>query len=180
MKNEVFARAVTNIDDELITEAHADVNVRRFTGTVIRRISLAAACLAVIITASLLLTLPGGTKIAVNGTVLSSGSSVTVGTPSALSDDTIRAVAAQDAHIRLDIKSHGKVTLDTSDGGFEILSADGELIFSGTSFTADSPVTVDWTVLYPVLGQEYRLSVNDAIITMTFDGDNISVKKTKN
>lgn len=162
MKNEAMARALKELDDELIEQANTRFERKRKSGPA--RIFAAAAGF-VIIFAALFVFLSGGkVEVSVNGAVLS-------GVPvEALSPQTSSAVPARSAFqslsIPLDIKAKGKVTVTAFDG---ILRSEPDSE-GGKTVSASGDFSVLWILENAEAGKEYRLSVDEKTdLILSFD-----------
>ena len=159
MKNEVLARAITGIDDELIVSAHRPASSKRkgirYFGT------YAAACLILICGIVFLLHHNSGPEILINGEAVSS-QPVTV-----MSLDT-RQAPMNVITVLIEIVSKGDLTITAIDGTIEVYSSKtNKQIGIGQFCKAKGSVTVQWTIEEPDRSQTYEIHVNDQETKLT-------------
>ncbi len=160
--NEVLARAITGIDDELILSADRPVFSKRKI-IVMKRFSLcAAACLVLLGGIFFLSRNSSKLEISVNGTAVSSQ-------PIAVMSSNTRQIApaSNDITVPLDFALHGDLTLTAVDGTIEVYSAKtNEQLCVGQSCKTQGPVTVQWILANPDHDRTYELQVNDQEATL--------------
>lgn len=165
MKNEVFFRAMSEIDDDLIVMAQsAPVISRR---TVLRRLGGIAACFVLVCTALVFLLSGRGADIRLYGEKLSSHPTA-VDVPTPFPEDNARAIT-NTLILPFEVTSHGDITASVSDGAISAISDDGETVCSGRSIETTSPVSLEWTLNTPDTGKTYTFSVNGVDFTLAFD-----------
>lgn len=165
MKNEVFARAMTDIDDDLIAEARTVGKARIFAFPV-RRIAAVAAC-AVFTVAVVAVLLSGGVKMTVCG---EEELPVIVDTAVAL-DESVRTVSSG-ITVPIEFDSRRKTTVEAQDGIITVISPNGETLYSGTKYEGKGDFSVEWTVREPEPETTYTVTVNGESLTLGYDGVN--------
>lgn len=163
MKNEVLARAITGIDDDLIVSAH-----RRalFKPRIIRRFSaVAAACLIFVCGTMFLSHNNRELEILINGTAVSS-QPVSVTTQNARQVDP----AANVITVPLEIVSDGELTITTVDGTIEVYSLQTyEPICTGQSCKTNGPAAVQWILDDPNRNQTCKIHVNHQELILRYE-----------
>ena len=168
MKNEVMARALTDIDDDLIADAHSPV--RKPKRLSLYRFGAAAACLILLVGVLLYANLPGGGEITVAGTPLADepiavgkvGPAAFSGSPMQRSDDTLT--------VSLELIPDGKTKIRTEDGSFAVVPTDADAsVYTGTEYTADKSVTLKWAIPSPDIARSYELTVGSEQLLLYFD-----------
>ena len=173
MKNEVFARAMTGIDDDIINEAHTAAKKTKLR--IVRTVCSAAACIAVVIIAALLLFFDG-VSIKTDG-VYTGSAPFDVHSPATFANEPSRAVSVPSVSVLLEIKARKAVTVSASCGEITVYGAEGRTVFSGETFEGNPPLSVVWTVESPNPKKTYTLTVNGKIITLkAVDGEWITEK----
>lgn len=160
MKNEVMARALTGIDDKLITEA-ADVKQRRKSFRPIYALCAVAACLVLVFTFVFKAPKPTATsELLLNGEVITDSPSeihlpATVSARSTNTDISLYLTLqiSEDTKIKV---SHGKMDICPTDNA--------DLIFSGTEYTAQEPVNINWYLDGSDINSVYNLTLGDDIV----------------
>ena len=168
MKNEVMARALTDIDDDLIADAH--FSARKPKRLSLFRFGAAAACLILLVGVLFYANMPGGSEITVAGTLLED-EPIAVGkvSPSAFSvspmqrsDDTLT--------VSLELIPDGKAKIQTEDGSFAVIPAGaGSSVYTGTDYTATESVTLKWAIPSPDTSRTYRLTVGGKQLLLYYE-----------
>lgn len=174
MVNDVMARAITGIDDDLITEAYKATgkkNNLRFLYTAVS----AAACFILLITAVFLASPKAPTVYLDSNKVTSTP--VVVSSPLSVASVTPRT--AQDVTISLDVNLNGAETrISCSQGTFTLCGKNQDtLFFEGSDFTADKHIakkglSLYWTVKSPDKSQVYTLTLEGKktqLLNLEFD-----------
>lgn len=139
MRQERLARAMSEIDDDLVEEARRPFPGRQRKGTALPRWAACAACLAVMLTAALLSGPRGGFALRVDGMALAAGESLEI--PAAQAAVSSRAASGTD--IALEIAADGEeVSLCAESGG--VLLDDGGAERDALTITRDAQIT--WRV----------------------------------
>lgn len=169
MKNEVMARALTDIDDDLIADARTSARKSKRL-SLYRFGAAAAACLILTFGILFYTNLPGGGEITVAGTLLAD-EPVAIGAispaafsvnPMQRSDDTLT--------VSLELVPDGKARIRTEDGSFAIVPAGADTsIYTGIDYTADESVTVKWAIPSPDTSRTYRLTVGRKQLMLYYD-----------
>lgn len=154
MKNEVLARAITGIDDELILSAHRPSFSKR---KIIKQFSVyAAACLIFVCGILFLSRSNSDPEILTNGTAVSA-QPVTVVSP----DARQTYATPDDITVSLEIVSHRDLTVTATDGRIKVYSAQtNERIDVGRSCKTKGPVTVQWRIEKPDRSRTYEIQIN--------------------
>ena len=169
MKHEVLARAMGELDDELIDSAYAYKPRKRYT---LPRVLAAAACLVLVLTAALTMTrdaLPA--EIEIDGTALSSS-------PIPISQTATMALDARGSLsgplsplLTIESKTGDGVTVTVSDG--VLTQPLYSLQYAFTSYTVSGKVQLCWTIEEPDVGKVYTLSLDGApAVTLRYDEAN--------
>lgn len=166
MKNEVFARAMTDIDDDLIAEARTGGKARLIAFPV-RRIAAVAACVLFALTAVAVFTMTGGVKMTVCG---EKELPVIVDTASAL-DESARTVSSG-ITVPMEFDSRRKTTVEALDGIITVISPSGETLYSGTKYEGRGDFSVEWIVRNPETETTYTVTVNGENLSLGYDGVN--------
>lgn len=160
MKNEVMALALTEIDDNLITDA-ADAKHRRKAFRPVYALCAVAACLILVFT--FVLNFPKSTPDAklLLGEDVISHSPIEIHLPATVSarstDNGISLTLTLQISENTKIKvSHGKMDICSSDNT--------DLIFSGTEYTTDKPVNINWNLDGTDINSVYTLTLGDSIV----------------
>ena len=153
MKNEIFIKAITEIDDELILSAHRPAFPKR---NAIKYFSaFTAACMSLVFGIVFLSHSNGEPKILFNGVAVSS-QPVTV-----TSHDT-RQAEQNVIVLPIEIVSKDELTVTAVDGTIEVYSSKtNEQLCVGNFCEVKGRVTVDWTIEDPDYGKTYKIQLND-------------------
>ncbi|MCI8719440.1 MAG: hypothetical protein K1W19_00700 [Lachnospiraceae bacterium] len=169
MKNEVFARAITEIDDELVISAHKNMVPRSKR----KKWPLAvAACFLLICGIALYLGNSSRIEVFVYGNTISD-QPVTIDLPAPLSSDQ-RLLSSDAITVPLEIKTKHKVDIKTEDGILEVYSREtDQLLCEGQTCKASDFVTVFWTIEAPNPKQIYKLHINSdtVVLLLSYSGD---------
>ena len=155
MKHEAFARAMSQLDDELILQAHQDAAARQgaLLWRRIRRIAAAAACLLLVLGAAWLF-LPARVEL----TLPQPGQSVLSSEPGIAVQDMrgAQAIAAE-----FSVTASRTVRLAADDGIFSLTESGEETpFFEGRGSTkARGEFTVRWEIPVPEREKVYTFSV---------------------
>lgn len=154
MKNEVLARAITDIDDELIVSAHRPAFSKR---KVMKRFGACAACLILVCGIVVFSHSNSEPEILVNGIAVSSQP------VAALSADTPKtAIAMNVITVPFEIVSNGDLTIEAIDGSIEVYSSKtNEQICVGQFCKTKGSVAVQWTIENPDYSRTYQIQVNN-------------------
>lgn len=169
MKNEVFARAITEIDDELILSAHKNIVSRKKRKT---WFFAAAACFFLICAAALYLRGSRGIEVFVYGNTISD-EPVTIDLPASLSSEQ-RMTVSDALTIPIEIKSKHKMELKAEQGELEVYSLEtNELLDEGQICKTLNSVTVFWTIDILNPKQIYKLRINNhaAVLQLSYSED---------
>ena len=170
MKNEVFARAITGIDDELIMSAHES------TGKVKKNRSIfyicVAACLVFVCGIALLAQHSDRPEISVYGNTLSD-KPVLIDVPAPLSSDA-RQIVLNIISVPLEIVTDDNININAVDGMIEVYSLkNSKLLYSGQSCGISDSVAVQWIIEDPDFSRIYRLEVDNAdVLLLSYNEDN--------
>lgn len=167
MKNETFVRAVSEIDDDLIAAAY-EYTAKSSRKTLLIRICASAACIILILGIAFTFGHTNSIDIFVSGDALSD-KPIQISTPAPISEMQ-REIMPVPITVSLDIRSGNNVKISANEGTIEVYARD-TLLYTGNSFEAKEPVTVNWTVDARTLDEEFRLSVNTNSILLSFDKD---------
>lgn len=169
MKHEVMARAMSELDDELIADAYAYKPRKRYA---LPRFLAAAACLVLVLAAALTMTrdaLPA--EIKVEGAALSS-IPIPISQPAAMALDARGSLSGPlSPLLTIESKSVEAVTVTVSDGVLTqpLYSLQEEF----TSYAVSGKVQLCWTIEYPDTGTVYTLSLDGApAVTLRYDEAN--------
>ena len=152
MNNEVMARAVTELDDALIAEAHT-VSQKRKSRHFTVRLLAAAACVTVMLCAVLAFFSFERIEVSVNGEEVS-GRPIAVAYVQGRS--SLDRSAPQELSVEIAIRTDKPISLKASDGfiGTDTQNAGGKTL----ALTGDT--TFVWTLENPDIGQEYFLTLD--------------------
>lgn len=144
MKNEILAKAITGIDDDLIADAH---KLPASKVIPFRKWGAVAACLAVIISAAIWFSADNGTAITVFNQKLSSEPVII----SQSQDNPDIRTYSQSETIQLaaeiDIDVQGETLISVSSGSMQIVDDGGSiLLYDGKSYKTDKNVQIIWNV----------------------------------
>lgn len=157
MKNETLARAITEIDDELIIDAHSHMS----TNKTFRRYlcACAAVCLIFVCAIAIPLHRKSGPVVLMNGQIVSS-QPVTVDLPAPRSSGTQQMVPAF-ITVPFEIVAEDRLSITAIDGTIEVYSSKtNEQICVGQFCETRGSVTVYWTIESPEYSQTYQVQVN--------------------
>ena len=172
MKNEIMARAITEIDDDIIAEACDNVVPFRKKRSA-RAVFFAAACIALVAVSSLMLAQRVNTPVILAYGNVMTDEPVNAGTAAAgksvgaSSDESVLSIP-------LEVRRGKEVKLSADGGTLDVSHAkSGELLYSGTLCSVKAPVLIEWTVTNPDTEKSYSLSINDgsAVITLMYDNE---------
>lgn len=165
MKNEIFLRAMGEIDDDLLETAQKP---RR---RALRPTLAAAACL-VLLVGALLTYRAGGPGLTVGGTALGRDP-VAIDTPAMMSLEGPAPRTPASLTVPLELSgSRKQLALAAETGTIRVFDAEtGELLSDGTSGSFDCPLRLEWTVPQPDPGETYRLTVGRTVLCLSFDED---------
>ena len=164
MKNEILARAIGDIDDDLIADAHTVSGRVRIP---LRRLYAMAACMLLFFGTLLYVRLPGD-AIRFGGDALSD-------TPVVV-QDAMPAVHTTDPCMRdgnvltvsLELSLRDATRIAAANGTFELLR--GETAFYvGNAYTTSGRLTLNWSVRIPDPTMTYRLNVGSAELLLSMD-----------
>lgn len=160
MKNEVMARAITGIDDKLIEEAETRrTNKKNFRP--IYALCAVAACLVLVFTFFLSSPEKKPSAQLLLGEEVISDSPLEVHLPAAVSART----TTKDICLSLTLQISDDTKIKVSHGKMDICSSDNtDLIFSGTEYTTDKPVNINWYLDGSDINSVYKLTLNDDIV----------------
>lgn len=169
MKHEVLARAMGELDDELIADAYAYKPRKRYT---LPRVLAAAACLVLVLAAALTMTrdaLPA--EIEIEGTALSS-SPIPISQAAPMTLDARGSLSGPlSPLLTIESKTGETVTVTVSDGVLTqpLYSLQEEF----TSYTVSGKVQLCWTIEEPDTGEVYTLYLDGApAVTLRCDEAN--------
>lgn len=163
MKNEVLARAITGIDDDLIVSAHRPAFFKR------RMIkcfgAFAAACLVLVCGIFFLSHNNRKLEILINGTAVSSQP------VSVIPNDARQITATANViTVPLEIVSNGDLTIAAVDGTIEVYSSQtNERICVGQFCKTKDSVTVRWIIDDPDHSQTCKMRVNDQELILRYE-----------
>lgn len=177
MKNEVMARAITEIDDELIVSAHRPASSGR--NTVKYFSAFAAACLLVICGVIFLLNRDSGStpKIVFGEAVISTQQSK-------IATYDLWQIPQALITVPVEIYSERELEITAVDGTISVFSAEtGEQIYVGQSCKTSGDVKAEWTIEDPDTDKTYRITVNnrETVYMLRYDqtSDQWSVTETE-
>lgn len=164
MKNEILARAIGEIDDDLIADAHTVTKRARLP---LRRLSAMAACMLLFFGTLLYVRLPGDT-VRFGGDVLSDAPVVVQGVAPAVhtADPHMRDGNALTVSLELDLRDANRIA--AADGTFELLRGEASL-YAGNDYTASGRLTLNWSVRTPDPTMTYRLTVGNTELLLSLD-----------
>lgn len=164
MKNEILARAIGEIDDDLIADAHTAARKVQFPA---RRLGAMAACMLLFFGTLLYVGLPGSV-VRFDGSPLSDVPVVVQG--------AAPAVHTADPHMRdgnlltvsLDLDLRDATRIVAADGTFELMRGDHTL-YVGNDRIASGHLTLAWSIRTPDPTQTYQLYVGEKALTLSLD-----------
>lgn len=164
MKNEILARAITGIDDELIIAAHSDsVSDRKNKKPVF--FFAVAACFLLVCTISLIGQLNSGIKITVNGNSITK-EPVLIDVPMPYS----RLLSEDTFSFSLELEPRKETSVSISDGTIKVYSSEtDELLYCGESYKTNEAVTLLWEVAVPAPATAYKMRLNKTVLILSFD-----------
>ena len=166
MINEVMAKAVTGIDENLISDAEKVTKKRNIIRPVFS-VCAVAACLVLVFT--FIFTANS------NKTELFLSNSKITQSPTAVDVPMTAMIRAVDYNltVNLDLYTKGATKITISGGEMNICSKGNTdtLYYTGTEYTADIPVSIHWTVDGSDIQKAYTLTLNDgeSIYTLSYD-----------
>lgn len=166
MKNEVMARAITQIDDDLIQQAHA-VKKTHFPKT----LWAAAACLALVCALGFGLLFMGSPTARIDGKLIPQ-QGIVLESPTPLNTEP-RAIGDITVEIQV---SPGAVW--AREGLLEVYSAEsGALLHNGHFYRSAQNILLRWTVANPDPAKSYALQLGSAqTLLLLFDHESNSWK----
>ena len=174
LNNESMARAVTQLDDGLIAQAHTFSPKSRFSRPVARFLS-AAACITVVFCAVFAFFSYERIEVSVNGETVS-GHPLAIA--SAQSVSVFNRSAPQALSVPIAVRTDKHISVNVSDG---FLSTDTENT-AGKTLALTGDTTFVWTVENPDIGQQYFLSlVRKTGLMLSYDEslNNWTILKTR-
>lgn len=178
MKNEELARAISDIDDDLIEEAHADMLKKRTIGMKTRLWS-AAACIAMAVFAlAVIWHRITAVNLFIMDTALTENHAVVF---SESEPQYLPRMMSQDAAvIPITVKAHGGYTVTVSGGH---ISSGGE-VASDVSMELSGDAVVEWEVDLGDRASRYEMIIkkynSETILTLYFDNEKQSWTLTTN
>lgn len=164
MKNEALARAISELDDDLIADAHTAVRKVRFPA---RRFCAMAACMLLFFGTLLYVGFPDGTML-LDGSPLSD-------TPVVVQDAAPVAHTAEPymrdgsiLTVLLDLDLRDATRITAENGTFELMRG-SRTLYAGSDRIASGPLTLLWSVRAPDPGETYQLTVGETTLTLSFD-----------
>ena len=168
MKNEVMAKAITGIDDNLISDAE---NIKKKKSIIRPVFSLCAVAACLVLVFSFIFTLASQpkTQLLLNGNEVTD-IPIALETPYSLKS---RAVS-NEFTVLLTLEVYESTDITISKGKMNVCSA-GEtktLYYTGTSYTTEVPVNIHWLVDGLDINSAYTLTVTgdeETVYALTFD-----------
>lgn len=159
MKNEKLVNAISELDDDLIFEAH-DKHIRHgISAAIWLKTVAAAACLVLLIASSLFFFPTGKTTVSTDGTVLSS-------TPVYLQAHQVKSVLLNDVSstvdfsVTLDFDISSPTDISVLQGYIQVYDIKSDtLLYVGKTYQADDNVSVKWTVQPAGSISAYKMTV---------------------
>ena len=164
MKNEILARAIGEIDDDLIADAHT---VSRKVRLPARRLGAMAACMLLFFGTLLYVGFPGST-VRFDGNPLSDVPVVVQGAAPAVhtAEPHMRDGNVLTVSLDLDLRDAARITAE--DGAFE-LTRGGRTLYAGNDRIASGHLTLAWSIRTPDPTQVYHLTVGEKTLTLSLD-----------
>ena len=164
MKNEILARAIGEIDDDLIADAHT---VSGRVQLPLRRLCAMAACMLLFFGTLLYVRLPGD-AIRFGGNALSDTPIVVQGAAPAVhtADPDMRDGNVLTVSLELSLRDATRIA--AADGTFELLRGETAL-YTGNTYTTSGRLTLNWSVRTPNPTLTYRLTVGDTELLLSLD-----------
>lgn len=172
MKHEKLVYAISNIDEDLITESHTAPE----TKVLVWKRAMAAAACFVLILSSILLLMPGanpvvtafGNKITSDPVVISESNAVSVARLTSKEQSVQFAVP-------LNIELDDKTDIAVLSGTLRVFdSSTNSLIYEGSSFSAENDITVIWIVEADKEHSSFKMTVNSSdsqkVINLDYNG----------
>ena len=164
MKNEIFLRAMGDVDDDLIADAHTVTKKVRLP---MRHFAALAACLVLFFGALIYVGLPG-TDIIIDGNVLSD---VPVAVQDAApvvhtADPQMRDGSVLTVPLQVRLRDASRITAVA--GTFELLRND-TLLYTGTDTVAAGQLTLYWSIRIPDPTETYKLTVGGTTLSLYLD-----------
>ena len=156
MKNEVMAKAITGIDEDLLLAVPSRKRQHRAYW------SLAAACLLLFaVTAAALLFRQGAQDgLYVDNHPLGR-SPVVIDVPVPLTGEFHRPAVIT---VTVEFRKEKTVSVEAVQGTTEIYSMEtNERIAAGSSYEGEGPLRISWQIEKPAYGQEYTLRINESV-----------------
>lgn len=165
---------MSEIDDELISEAHEKSKVVYFTKTA-RRLSALAACIVLAVSGLITFFATDEVKITAYGSEVSN-SPIVADVPSVLSQESARSATVVTVSVEID--SRRQVSIEALDGTLEVLSPEGEVIYSGTHYEGKGRIILEWTIYgFDFNGEtEYAVAVGKKKLLLSRDGTNYTIR----
>lgn len=167
MKNEVMARAVTDIDDNLITEAQV-ITKRSNRLRPVYSIAALAACLVLVFTLIFNVVSSGSFGLFIGNEKISD-KPIAVNSPTA----AYARIITREQTVSLSLKTKEPTKITVSAGVMSVCSAGqtDTLYHKGTEYTTDIPVNIHWTVDGSDTTKSYTLTLNDGeeVYALSFD-----------
>lgn len=169
MNNEVMARAITEIDDELIASAQSPskrINVHR--NRKIFSLCAVAACFVLFISGALLWQRQNKLDITVQGNLLYDRA-VTLDIPAVASPDA-RKTLSDSISVSIDIAANDDFEIEAIDGIVEVYDTQtNEPTDSGKLIKASGNVNVLWTVENLTESSESTLRIKDSTLVLSYN-----------
>lgn len=158
MNNEIMARAMSQIDDELIAEAYEVSAKGKKQGRIIKLLAT-AACIALVAVSAFSIFSGEKFEVSVGGNTVSNE-------PVVISTLTAKRSAQEDLCIELEVEADGKIKIEAVDGEISLESSNvGEKAIEAT----DS-FSVFWTVKNPDKSRDYTVILDGKTdLTLSFD-----------
>lgn len=167
MINEVMAKAFTGIDDNLITEAEAKLS-KKPVFKPLYGICALAACLVLVFT--FILSAP---KPPANPQLLMDNTAITNAPVSLSLPATVQArEKAQSLSLTLSLETDEETRISVSHGTMDICSSGNTdtLYFSGTEYTTQKSVSINWYLDSTDINSVYTLTLDDdTVYTLSYD-----------
>lgn len=166
MKNEIFAKALTDIDDTLIAEAHEQPKAA-LSKLNFKKLGLIAACAVICFVSLFSLEASKSTRVTYDGKKLNEKNAVEIefGNP----EDKIRTLSSESVLV-LKISSPENVSLKVSDGTLFVTEKDG-IDAAGSALSVEAPLTLRWLIDDVSPEKSYILTVNDTDFSLFWDGE---------
>ncbi len=169
MANEVMAKAITGIDDELIVNAYTASRKKRNLKP-LYTIGTLAACLTLIFTV-IFSTFSKGTEIYLNSDKVTSNP-VAIASPLFPASMSPRAINdTLTLSLEIDLSSH--TSISCSQGTIAVYEKGTDtLIYSGNTCTSENDVSLVWTINDPDEAKNYTLTLEGKktqILKLNFD-----------